>query len=247
METAPVDGLQTPSGLETPSGMASVVSTVAGGLETPDFLELRKTSARHTSDAPESGPRSLYQVVPEKQASVRGLMGSERGYDISQVTNPQNLPVLGEERGSKVCEDSTPRKNDIDSQISAKQTGWIFLSMLASWRAYRKKSYGGSTNNIHEVRQGLQGRKKTSQTWSRRKWRRRNKRWIASGRQRKGRNLNFDLALGSLLVLAVCFVARLLLYFWTRLSIDDDDHLAVAPKLCKNRLCISALVDSGVD
>jgi splicing factor 3B subunit 2 len=101
-EGPPADGLQTPSGLETPSGMASVVSTVAGGLETPDFLELRKTSSRHPSDASEGGPRSLYQVVPEKQTSVRGLMGSERGYDVSQVTNPQNLPVLGEERGTKV-------------------------------------------------------------------------------------------------------------------------------------------------
>ncbi len=33
-ESAPTEGLQTPSGLETPSGMTSVVSTVAGGLET---------------------------------------------------------------------------------------------------------------------------------------------------------------------------------------------------------------------
>ncbi|KAG1831855.1 hypothetical protein EV424DRAFT_1371212 [Suillus variegatus] len=113
-EGAAVDGLQTPSGLETPSGMASVVSTVAGGLETPDFLELRKTSSRHpSSDASESGPRSLYQVVPEKQTSVRGLMGSERGYDVSQVTNPQNLPVLGEERGTK------RKANGVDISIDA--------------------------------------------------------------------------------------------------------------------------------
>lgn len=112
-EGPPADGLQTPSGLETPSGMASVVSTVAGGLETPDFLELRKTSSRHPSDASEGGPRSLYQVVPEKQTSVRGLMGSERGYDVSQVTNPQNLPVLGEERGTK------RKANGVDISIDA--------------------------------------------------------------------------------------------------------------------------------
>lgn len=99
-EPAPSDGLQTPSGLETPSGMTSVVSTVAGGLETPDFLELRK--GRSVSEAIESsGPRSLYQVVPEKQTSVRGLMGSERGYDVSAVAGAP-LPVLGEERGTKV-------------------------------------------------------------------------------------------------------------------------------------------------
>ena len=98
---APADGMQTPSGLETPSGMASIVSTVAGGLETPDFLELRKNAARAPSEV-DSGPRSLYQVVPERQTSVRGLMGSERGYDVSAVTNASAIPVLGEERGTKV-------------------------------------------------------------------------------------------------------------------------------------------------
>lgn len=100
VEPAPADGLQTPSGLETPSGMTSVVSTVAGGLETPDFLELRKHSSRSASEAAETGPRSLYQVVPEKQTSIRGVMGSERGYDVSAVTGAP-IPVLGEERGTK--------------------------------------------------------------------------------------------------------------------------------------------------
>ncbi|RDX46924.1 DUF382-domain-containing protein [Lentinus brumalis] len=109
---APADGVQTPSGLETPSGMASVVSTVAGGLETPDFLELRKTATRTTTEAAESGPRSLYQVVPEKQTSVRGLMGSERGYDVSAVTGGGAIPVLGDERGTK-------RKGGVDISIDA--------------------------------------------------------------------------------------------------------------------------------
>ncbi|KAJ7890694.1 DUF382-domain-containing protein [Mycena olivaceomarginata] len=108
---APADGLQTPSGLETPSGMASVVSTVAAGLETPDFLELRK--GRAASEAVDSGPRSLYQVVPERQTAVRGLMGSERGYDVSAVASHANLPVLGDER-------STKRKaNGVDVSIDA--------------------------------------------------------------------------------------------------------------------------------
>lgn len=82
--------------------MASVVSTVAGGLETPDFLELRKNASR-VSDVGDSSSRSLYQVVPERQTSVRGLMGSDRAYDITGVSGAaQNLPVLGEERGTKV-------------------------------------------------------------------------------------------------------------------------------------------------
>lgn len=82
--------------------MTSVVSTVAGGLETPDFLELRKNSTRAASEMGEpSGPRSLYHVVPEKQTNVRGLMGSERGYDVSAVAGAP-IPVLGDERGTKV-------------------------------------------------------------------------------------------------------------------------------------------------
>ncbi|KIJ34644.1 hypothetical protein M422DRAFT_181765 [Sphaerobolus stellatus SS14] len=114
-ETIPADGMQTPSGMETPSGMASVVSTVPGGLETPDFLELRKNAARAPSEAAESGPRSLYQVVPERQTSVRGLMGSERGYDISAVASGQQVPVLGEERGSK------RKTNGVDLSIDASE------------------------------------------------------------------------------------------------------------------------------
>lgn len=103
VESVPTDGLQTPSGMETPSGLASIVSTVPGGLETPDFLELRKNAGRATSESAEpSGPRSLYQVVPERQTSVKGFMGSERGYDISAVTSGSSVPVLGEERGTKV-------------------------------------------------------------------------------------------------------------------------------------------------
>ncbi|KAF8125954.1 DUF382-domain-containing protein [Boletus edulis] len=96
---APTDGLQTPSGLETPSGLTSVVSTVAGGLETPDFLELRKSAPSREREE-DTGPRSLYQVVPEKQTSVRGLMGSERGYDVAAVAGAP-IPVLGDERGTK--------------------------------------------------------------------------------------------------------------------------------------------------
>lgn len=100
---APADGLQTPSGLETPSGLTSVVSTVAGGLETPDFLELRKTAPSREREE-DTGPRSLYQVVPEKQTSVRGLMGSERGYDVAAIAGASGapIPVLGDERGTKV-------------------------------------------------------------------------------------------------------------------------------------------------
>lgn len=97
---APADGLQTPSGLETPSGFASVTSTVPGGLDTPAFLDLRKQ--REGTDVDE-GPKSLYQVIPERENRMRGLMGSERVYDVSGLQNAGGPPVLGQEdRGTKV-------------------------------------------------------------------------------------------------------------------------------------------------
>lgn len=69
-----------------------------GGLETPDFIELRKRRETTEDDGRE---RSLYQVIPERETSVRGFMGSERGYDVSGFT--QAPVVLGaEERGGKV-------------------------------------------------------------------------------------------------------------------------------------------------
>ncbi|TFK19161.1 DUF382-domain-containing protein [Coprinopsis marcescibilis] len=113
---APSDGLQTPSGLETPSGLTSVVSTVAGGLETPDFLELRKGRevVEHVDSS--AGPRSLYHVVPEKQTNVRGLMGSERGYDLSAAGGAAgNVPVLGDER------QQSKRKGGVDVALDASE------------------------------------------------------------------------------------------------------------------------------
>ncbi|EUC56930.1 splicing factor 3b subunit 2 [Rhizoctonia solani AG-3 Rhs1AP] len=114
-EAAPAtDGLQTPSGLETPSGLTSVVSTVPGGIETPDFLELRKRDSGAV-EAASSGPKQLYQVVPERQTNVRGLMGSERGYDLGSIgASGAGVPVLGEERPSK-------RRDGVDVSIDASE------------------------------------------------------------------------------------------------------------------------------
>lgn len=127
----PMEGIQTPSGLETPSGMASVVSTVAGGLETPDFLELRK-NARPSADADDSGPRSLYHVVPEKQTNVRGFMGSERGYDVSAVAGSA-LPVLGDERATKVRDSCNFIYITFAEELSLKQKkGGVDVTLDAS-------------------------------------------------------------------------------------------------------------------
>ncbi|KAK4704616.1 splicing factor 3B subunit 2, partial [Phenoliferia sp. Uapishka_3] len=95
----PGGGLETPSGLDTPSGLSSVTSTVPGGLETPDFLDLRKRREATEDDT----PKSLYQVIPERESRMRGLMGSDRVYDVSGVVgSAPPVPVLGkEERGTK--------------------------------------------------------------------------------------------------------------------------------------------------
>ncbi|PWN20731.1 DUF382-domain-containing protein [Microstroma glucosiphilum] len=96
-------------GLETPGGMQSVTSTIPGGLETPDFLELRKQGRGGTStpasqlaqmeDPRQTQQRSLYQTIPETQGSMRGFMGSERGYDLSSSASASAAPVLGAEDG----------------------------------------------------------------------------------------------------------------------------------------------------
>jgi len=134
-ETA-TDGLQTPSGLETPSGMQSVMSSVRGGLETPDFLELRKGRAPSELSETPLPNRSLYQVLPEKQTAVRGLVGSERGYDVSAVSGaPANVPVLGEERASK-------RKNGVDVTIDSSELEGLSEEQLRA--KYEAASRGNS-------------------------------------------------------------------------------------------------------
>lgn len=102
----PADGLETPSGLATPSGYHSVVSTVPGGLETPDFMDLRKNTKAQAEDVP-SGPKELYQVIPERETTSRGLMGSSTAYDIGAVGKGSGLAVLGgEDSGRKVSHSS---------------------------------------------------------------------------------------------------------------------------------------------
>ncbi|KAL7411440.1 hypothetical protein BDY24DRAFT_395876 [Mrakia frigida] len=96
-------------GLETPSGTQSIVSTVPGGLETPEFLDIRKErelSSRAGTESVESSagpaaPKQLYQVIEERQTNVKGFMGSERGYDVHGAGNVGPRVLGQEERGTK--------------------------------------------------------------------------------------------------------------------------------------------------
>jgi splicing factor 3B subunit 2 len=92
--------------METPSGMQTAISTVPGGLETPDFLQLRKDTGPAESEVSATPvPRELYQVIPERQTSSRGFMGSSTTYDIAGLgAGTSGGPrVLGQDdRGTKV-------------------------------------------------------------------------------------------------------------------------------------------------
>lgn len=99
---APGAGAETPSGLATPSGYQSMVSTVPGGLETPDFIDLRKKTREDTEDL-QSGPKELYHVIPERETSSKGFMGSSTAYDLGSVGKGPGPSVLGaDDRGTKV-------------------------------------------------------------------------------------------------------------------------------------------------
>lgn len=141
-EPAPADGLQTPSGLETPSGFASVTSTVPGGLETPDFLELRKR--RDATEADDGQPKQLYQVIPEREhRGARGLMGSDRVYDVSGVAPVAGaqLPVLGRE----LQEHAKKRKaGGVDVALDASELEGMSEEQLRA--AYAKAGTRGGTH-----------------------------------------------------------------------------------------------------
>jgi splicing factor 3B subunit 2 len=68
------------------------MASVASGLETPDFIELRKDTRKAV--APESDePKHLYQVLPEVQKNIQGFMGSQHGYNLSNI-NANTAPAV---------------------------------------------------------------------------------------------------------------------------------------------------------
>lgn len=97
-------GLQTPGGLETPGGFVSSVPTDyhgPSGVESSmaGEFDLRKQRRGYETEESVAGPRSAYQVIPERQSRAEGFFGSDRVYDLSK--NKGGVPVLGQEDESR--------------------------------------------------------------------------------------------------------------------------------------------------
>ena len=155
----PIDGLQTPGGLETPGGMQSITSTVPGGLDTPDFLELRK-GARGGDEG-----RQLYQVIPERQtAGGKGFLASDHGYDLAQLgkagtSNGPRVLDAEERTGSKrkaqsgveVALDASELEGLSESQLAAR-----YEEAQAAARGGAGRTNGGEADDLGLLREELQ-------------------------------------------------------------------------------------------
>ncbi|KAI7935969.1 hypothetical protein MJO29_015272 [Puccinia striiformis f. sp. tritici] len=149
------EGTQTPTGLETPSGLASITSTVPGGLETPDFIELRKRREGPGAVEPEidTGPKSLYHVIPEKESKITGFMGSERVYDVRGISqHGHNVSMLGQEdRGTK-----RKATGGVDVALDPSELEGLSEDQLRQrYEESKQRSNGGGVGNQQGGREDL--------------------------------------------------------------------------------------------
>lgn len=93
-------GVATSSGIKT-SGVASVDPSVYGGTESVrgDFNLRKEKRGTETEETPY--PRSAGQVIQEQHVKTSGFFGSDRGYNLSGIQPPANLPVLGQEENKR--------------------------------------------------------------------------------------------------------------------------------------------------
>ncbi|MBW0496396.1 hypothetical protein O181_036111 [Austropuccinia psidii MF-1] len=148
------DGLQTPTGLETPSGLASITSTVPGGLETPDFIELRKRrdGAGMVEAEPETGTKALYHVIPEKETKAIGFLGAERVYDVRGISqHGHNVAMLGQEdRGTK------RKATGVDVALDPSELEGLTEDQLRQrYEESRQRANGGGIGNQQGGREDL--------------------------------------------------------------------------------------------
>jgi splicing factor 3B subunit 2 len=104
------------SGTETPLSMEGY-SSMQSGLETPDFIDLRKRAGQDTPDV--GGTRELYQVIQEKHISGSGHMfGSDKAYalpgkgEVQVSINPEDLDHIGKSDTIQEAYESQARTGD---------------------------------------------------------------------------------------------------------------------------------------
>jgi len=92
-----------PSGLETPSGIV----TPSSGMETPDSIELRKTTVKKEQIEDESG-KQLYQVVQQSNTAVgTAVYGSSHKYIIpatekKELKAKNTVDLMKSQKGEKI-------------------------------------------------------------------------------------------------------------------------------------------------
>ncbi|CED82612.1 Splicing factor 3b, subunit 2 [Phaffia rhodozyma] len=149
------------AGTETPSGLQSTISTVPSGMETPEFLDIRKDREDSFSRAGTESvePQQLYKVIEEKHIGVRGFMGSERGYDLNGSAPTR---VLGEEdRGVK------RKAGTIELTLDPSELASMSKEELAArYEAHRQASAVSSSRDTEDLSDMVaeeMGRKKSRQ------------------------------------------------------------------------------------
>ncbi|KAJ1551808.1 Splicing factor 3B subunit 2 [Nowakowskiella sp. JEL0078] len=120
----------TDSGMVTPSGISSVPS----GLETPEFVELRKETRRMV----EEEPKQLYQIIPERATTASGsFMGSQHVYDLTaekstgkrKAYSGVDVSINPEDLEKGLDEEALQRR--FDQQVSAEPKHEDFSDMVA--------------------------------------------------------------------------------------------------------------------
>lgn len=76
------------------SQLPGTASVAPSGWDTPDHIELRKSREDDVNR-----PKTLYQVLPERQQNIKGFYGSSHAYTVPTQSAPEKavLPTLGAE------------------------------------------------------------------------------------------------------------------------------------------------------
>lgn len=117
---AMTDGIRT--GLQT--GLASIAPS---DIETPDHIDLRKRGQHHQDEDGEAmdedeldlnRPKTLYQVLPEKQQSVKGFYGSSHGYNVPTTSNVSIADGRPQESITKLDGRDTRKRSSNDVNLA---------------------------------------------------------------------------------------------------------------------------------